>query len=45
MTIFIEGDVYLYASYSIDLAETIGEGYSLTGTVGQYLWDDDARWR
>ncbi len=38
---FIEGDVYLYASYSIDLAETIGEGYSLTGTVGQYLWDDD----
>ena len=37
---FVEGDVYIYASYSIDLAETIGEGYSLTGTVGQYFWDD-----
>ena len=40
--VFIEGDVYLYASYSIDLAESLGEGYSLGATVGHYFWDDDA---
>ncbi len=39
--IFIDGDIYIYGSYTLDLADKIGEGYSLTGTVGKYFFEDD----
>ncbi len=36
-----KGDFYLYGSITKELPKSIGEGYSVTGTIGHWFWDDD----
>ena len=39
--IFIDDDIYIYGSYTMDMAKYLGEGFSLTTTIGQYFFEDD----
>ena len=39
--IFVDDDIYIYGSYTMDMAKYLGEGFSLTGTIGQYFFEDD----